>query len=222
MKYQVGGMTSLLHQLGFSYKKAKGVPGKSDPLQQESFLKCYHQIKNRGQVYFSDSSHPMLGPVLSSGWIKTGEDFQVKTNSGRQRAHVNGAIELKSLEVISRTSNTVNQQSMRELLRAIRRKNPEEKHLYLILDNASYNRSKKVKELAKDLGIKLIYLPPYSPHLNPIERLWKFLKKKVMANRSFEDLKSFKQEISKFLRGIRQYKDELSTLITDNFQVINP
>ena len=71
---------------------------------------------------------------------------------------------------------------MCDLLRAIRRKNPEEKHLYLVLDNAPYNRAKSVQDLAKKLEIKILYLPPYSPNLNPIERLWKFMKKKMHAN----------------------------------------
>lgn len=218
--YTVGGMTTLLHKMGFSYKKPKGVPGKVDPSQQQKFINQYNAVKALGPVYFGDSTHPMLNPVLSSGWIRKGEDFEVKTNSGRQRVNINGAIEIHSLDVISRSCETVDRNSMCDLLRAIREKNPTEKHLYLILDNAPYNRSKKVKALAKRLEIKILYLPPYSPNLNPIERLWKFMKKKVMANQYYEDLETFRREVMLFMRGIRKYKNELSTLITDNFQVI--
>lgn len=218
--YTVGGMTCLLHQLGFSYKKPKGVPGKLDPEQQKKFINQYNAVKAHGPVYFGDSTHPMLNPVLSSGWIKKGEDFEVKTNSGRQRVNINGAIEINSLDVISRSCETVNSKSICELLRAIRSRNPEERHLYFVLDNAAYNRSKEVKRLARELGIKVLYLPPYSPNLNPIERLWKFMKKKIMANQYFPDLETFRREVMLFMRGIRKYKDELSTLITDNFQII--
>jgi transposase len=106
------------------------------------------------------------------------------------------------------------------MLRSIKRKNPEENKVYLVLDGAAYNRSKKVRDLAKELGIRLIYLPPYSPNLNPIERLWKFMKKKVTANRYYEEFDDFKNNLMEFFRGIRKYRSELETLITDNFSVI--
>ena len=70
---------------------------------------------------------------------------------------------------------------MSDLLRAVRRKHPKERNLYMVMDNAGYNKLYQVQNLAEKLGIKIMYLPPYSPNLNPIERL-KFMKKKVMAN----------------------------------------
>lgn len=218
--YSVGGVTDLLHQLGFSYKKPKGVPGKANTEAQRKFINQYNAVKAHGPVYFADSTHPMLNPVLSSGWIKKGEDFEVKTNSGRQRVNINGAIEIGSLDVVARSCETVDRYSMCDLLRAIRAKNPDEKRIYLVLDNAPYNRSRVVRDLAARLEIRLLYLPPYSPNLNPIERLWKFVKQKVMANSYFPDLQSFRSEIMLFMRGIRKYRKELSTLITDNFQVL--
>ena len=77
-----------------------------------------------------------------------------------------------------------------------------------------------MKDLAKELEIKLMYLPVYSPNLNPIERLWKFMKKKVMANTYFPDLETFQKELMLFLTAIRKHKGELSTLITDNFHIV--
>lgn len=218
--YTVGGVTDLLHQLGFSYKKPKGVPGKANAEAQRRFINQYNAIKAHGRVYFADSTHPMLNPVLSSGWIRKGEDFEIKTNSGRQRVNINGAIEINSLDVIARSCATVNRYSMCDLLRAIRAKNSDEEKIYLVLDNAPYNRSKVVRALAKRLEIRILYLPPYSPNLNPIERLWKFVKQKVMANTYFPDLETFRREIMLFMRGIRKHREELSTLITDNFQVL--
>ena len=68
--YTVGGMNTLLHNLGFSYKKPKGVPGKAKMEEQQAFMSRYNRVKKRGLVYFADSTHPMLNPVLSSGWIR--------------------------------------------------------------------------------------------------------------------------------------------------------
>ena len=218
--YTIGGMTSLLHNLGFSYKKPKGVPGKAKRKEQEAFLEEYNEVKDKGLVYFADSTHPMLNPVLSSGWIRKRKEFDVKTNSGRERVNINGAIEINTLSVVSRSCKKVNGQSMSDLLRAVRRRHPKERNLYMVLDNAGYNKSYQVQDLAEELGIRIMYLPPYSPNLNPIERLWKFMKKKVMANTYYPDVKTFQQELMLFLRRIRKHKQELSTLITDNFHLV--
>ena len=218
--YTVGGMTTLLHQLGFSYKKPKGVPGKAKTEEQEAFVKKYNRVKKKGLVYFADSTHPMLNPILSAGWIRKGKEYEVKTNSGRQRVNINGAIEMKTLNVVSRSCKRVNGSSMCDLLRAIRLKHPKVKKIHLILDNAPYNKSNQVRDLAWKLKIKILYLPAYSPNLNPIERLWKFMKKEVMANRYFPDLETFQKELMLFLRGIRKHRQELSTLITDNFHIV--
>ena len=218
--YTVGGITTLLHKLGFSYKKPKGVPGKAKTEEQEAFVKRYNRVKKKGLVYFADSTHPMLNPILSAGWIRKGKEYEVKTNSGRQRVNINGAIEMQALSVVSRSCKRVNGSSMCDLLRAIRLKHPKARKVHLILDNAPYNKSNQVRDLALELKIKILYLPAYSPNLNPIERLWKFMKKKVMANRYFPDLETFQKELMLFLRGIRKHKQELSTLITDNFHIV--
>ena len=219
--YTVGGMTTLLHKLGFSYKKPKGVPGKADTEEQKAFVREYNRLKKKeGLIYFADSTHPMLNPVLSSGWIRKGRDFEVKTNSGRERVNINGAIEISSLDVVSRSCKRVNGSSMCDLLRAIRLRHSKAKKIHLILDNAPYNKSYRVRGLALELGIKILYLPSYSPNLNPIERMWKFVKKRVMANRYFPDLETFQRELMLFLRGIRKHRGELSMLITDNFHIV--
>ena len=219
--YTVGGMTSLLHQMGFSYKKPKGVPGKAKAEEQKAFVKKYNRIKEKkGLIYFADSTHPMLNPVLSSGWIRKGKAYEVKTNSGRQRVNINGAIEMNRLTVVSRSCKRVNGSSMCDLLRAIRLKHPKAKKIHLILDNAPYNKSNRLKDVARELKIKILYLPAYSPNLNPIERMWKYMKREVMANRYFPDLETFQRELMLFLRGIRKHRQELSSLITDNFHIV--
>lgn len=216
-----GGVTELLHRIGFSFKKATPVPGKAKKDKQQAFINQYNGVKPHGIVYFGDSTHPEFAPTITYGWIKTGENFDVKTNSGwRRRVNICGAISINSLDVIARSFDTVNKESICEILRAIRYKNPNEEKIYLVLDGAAYNKAFKVKKLAKNLNIRILYLPPYSPNLNPIERLWKFMKKKVTANRYFEEFDDFKKELMEFFRGIRKYKPELKTLINDNFSIM--
>jgi len=219
--YSVSGVTALLHSIGFTYKKTKPVPGKASKEAQELFIEAYRRIKSAGgKIYFADSTHPLHNAVISYGWIKKGEDFKIQCNSGRHRLNINGAVDIENLDVVTRTCDWVNADSICDILRAIRAKNPDDKKITLIMDNAAYNRSKKVKILAKKLKIKLLYLPPYSPNLNPIERLWKFMKKKILYNKYYEQLPEFEAACVNFFRGIRRYRDELETLLTDNFQVL--
>jgi len=219
--YTLSGLTDLLHRLGFTYKKTKSVPGKANKEAQELFILEYYRLKAEGEkIYFADSAHPHHNPVISYGWIKKGEDFEIPTNSGRYKINITGAVDINSLEVITRTSDWVNAESICDLLRAIRQKNPSGEFVHLVMDNARYNRAKKVKELAEELGIILVYLPPYSPNLNPIERLWKFFKKKVLYNHYYKDFPDFEDASLKFFRYIRKYRDELSTLLSDNFEVL--
>jgi transposase len=218
--YSRGGMTDLLHRLGFSFKKATAVPGKAKKEEQKKFIRRYKSLDPEVPLFFADSTHPEFGPSISYGWIKKGETFDVKTNSGwRKRVNICGAIEINSLQVIARSFATINKYSVCCLLRAIARKTGEKKS-YLVLDGASYNKAKIVRELAKKLKIRIIYLPPYSPNLNPIERLWKFMKKKVTANKYYEEFDDFKNSLMSFFKGIRKYKKELETLITDNFPIL--
>ena len=221
VKYSRGGMTDLLHRLGFSFKKPKSVPGKAERKKQEAFIREYKKVKSQGGlIYFGDATHPTFNTTLNYGWIKKGEEFEVKTNSGRFRININGAIEINTMDVITRSYPTINQYSICDFLKAVRVKNPDEKKITLILDQANYYRAKRVRALAKKLKIKLLYLPPYSPNLNPIERLWKFMKREALPNEYVEDFEDWKYGMMSFFRGIRKYRSELETLITDNFQLV--
>ena len=84
------------------------MPAKANADDQQRFLNRYRGAKAHGPVYFADSTHPMLNPVLASGWLKKGQDVTIRTNSGRQRVNINGAIEISTQDVIARTCDTVN------------------------------------------------------------------------------------------------------------------
>ena len=157
---------------------------------------------------------------MGYGWIKKGHDKFIKCNSGRAHLNINGAVNIQNLDVVTRQSKTVDKEAICDLLRAIKAKNPNEDKIYVVMDNASYNKSKKVRKLAKELGIRLKYLPPYSPNLNLAERLWRFFREEVLSMKFYETLNDFAKACSQFFRGIRKYKDRLSTLLVDNFQAM--
>ena len=218
--YSVSGMNNLLHRLGFTFKKAKGIPGKAKKEDQKHFLNVYNGLKPHGKVYFGDATHPLHNSILSYGWVKKGKEKEILTNSGRNRLNIFGAISIDDLDVVTKTYDTINQYSVCDFLIKLREKNPNGEKLYLILDRGPCNKALSVNVLAKFLNIKIIYLPAYSPNLNPIERLWKFFKKKVLYGHYYEKFKNFKLACDSFFRGVKKYKPELKTLITDNFSAI--
>jgi len=91
--------------------------------------------------------------------------------------------------------------------------------IVIVLDNARYQHCKLVEELAKELGITLQFLPSYSPNLNLIERLGKFVKKKCLDNVYYETFDEFTSGINVCLSRVEtDYKTELETLRKPNFQ----
>ena len=116
---------------------------------------------------------------------------------------------------------TVNGESIIEFFTTLKEAYSATTTLHVILDQAGYHRSKIVKSFAEEHGIKLHYLPPYSPNLNPIERLWKVMNEQVRNNRFFASAKEFRTALKDFFRvKILKMKEILKSRITDNFQII--
>ncbi len=223
VRYSTSGVTDLLHRLGFSYKKPKHVPGKQDPAKQHAFIEEYEQIKaDKGEndpIYFADATHPQHNSVPSYGWIKKGKEKELKANCGRQRLNINGAINIETLEPVTGFYDTINAQAAIHLFAKIEAKHPDANVIYVIVDNARYYRSRLLKQSVKGTKIKLIFLPPYSPNLNLIERYWKFFKKKVLNNHYYETFDEFKRACKSFFRKRKKYLPELQTLLAENFHI---
>lgn len=224
VQYSHSGMRQLLHRLEFVYKKAKTMPGKANAQLQQAYLEMLSKIlKNKGEQdthYYLDGVHPQHNTQLAYGWIKKGQDKIVKSNSGRQRININGALNADTLEVVIRTDDTINAQSTLELFKTLEQKHPHAQSIFITLDNARYYKNALIYEYLKTSKIKLLFMPPYSPNLNLIERLWKFMRKTILYNKYYEKFADFKVEVMSFFENIEQYSDKLSTLLTKNFQII--
>jgi transposase len=224
VKYTSKGMTSLLHQLDFTYKKPKHIPGKANSAAQQEFIEMYTQLKEdkaaEDRIYFADAAHTLHNSQPAYGWIKKGINMVIPSNTGRQRINLNGAYCIEDHSAVVHESETVNAQSTIELLKEIMRKQPLGL-IYIILDNAKYYHSQLVSEfLNQNLRVQFLFLPPYSPNLNVIERLWKFFKKKVTYNSYYAEFAVFRFYCLNFFKNIKKYRPELETLLTDNFQLI--
>lgn len=222
--YSISGMTDLLHSIGFSYKKPKIVPGKVDPQAQEEFLEKYWDIKeNKGKndpIYFMDGVHPQHNVQSSYGWIKRGKESEIKSNTGRKRLNINGAIDIDRMSCTTVMDDSVNAQSTIKLLKKIERKHRKSEKIYIICDNARYYRSRLVTEYLKDSKVELVFLPAYAPNLNLIERYWKYFRKIVLYNRYYEKFDDFKISCEIFFKNIKQHKTALRSLLTENFHIV--
>jgi transposase len=168
-------------------------------------------------VYFGDSAHFVMGAFLAMLWSFT--RIFIKTSSGRKRFNVLGALNAVTLQMVTVVNDTyINAWSVAELFEKLRKLHPSEK-ITFILDNAKYQKCHVAIAAANMLNIKLLYLPPYSPNLNLIERVWKFIRKKSLNCKYYETFGEFKSAILDCIEKFSgEYKPELESLLTWEFQ----
>lgn len=146
--------------------------------------------------------------------------ISIKTNHGRKRINILGALDLKNLKIISNlTEDKCNTERVVELLIKIKEMYPHKK-IVIVLDNAKYNHANNTRNFAKKMKIRFLFLPSYSPNLNLIERLWKFTKKKLVHNLYYEKFDLFVNEVKIYFENIGQYRPELINIMTQKFEII--
>jgi transposase len=129
---------------------------------------------------------------LLYGWIKKGERKEIKSNTGRKRININGALNAETREAIVVEANSINAESTICLLRKIEDCYPLAPYIYVFTDNARYYHSEAVANYLKTSKIILEPIPSYSPNLNLIERLWNFFHKKIHYNKYYETFAEFR------------------------------
>jgi transposase len=159
----------------------------------------------------------VLAPFLGYLWVRL--RLFIKAPCGRKRFNVLGAFNAMTHQLILVTNDTyINAQSVCELLGKIAAAHAGA-CVTLVLDNARYQKCAVVNAMADSLKIELLYLPSYSPNLNLIERLWKFVKKSVLYCKYYEDFPSFKAAITDCLAQAHlDHRAELDSLLTLRFQ----
>ena len=224
IKRSVSTVGKFLTSLGMRPRKVGAIPSKADPEKQEDFKnkqlnpRLDEAKQGKRLVFFVDAAHFVLAPLLGIVWSFA--RLFIQAPAGRKRFNVLGALNAITHELILVTNDTyINAQSVCELLHKISllgAKIP----ITLVLDNARYQKCKIVIALAKTLEIELLFLPPYSPNLNLIERLWKFVKKEVLYSKYYPNFSSFRHAILDCLNQTHTaHKKELDSLLTLNFQV---
>ena len=204
-------------------RKVKQIPAKVDIGAQETFKTqtlepLLEQAQNQAiHLFFVDAAHFVMLPFL--GYLYSLAVRYVRSVSGRKRFNVLGALHLLSHQLVTVTNHSyINAQSVCDLLDKLKQ-GYDDLPIVLVLDNARYQKCKLVFEKAADLNIQLVFLTPYSPNLNLIERLWKFVKKDVLYNKHYQDYDKFCQAISTSLALTHTtHKQALDTLLVPKFQ----
>jgi len=225
IRFSNSGLTNWLHNQGFTYKQPKGVPSKLDEQEQSKFISKYRELEKTlpkdEDILFMDSCHPTQATKLGYGWIKKGKEKQVKTTASRTRVNITGVINIKNREVEVEYYEKINSETTIEFFKKVESAYPNSKKINIILDQAAYHKSKAVETFIETSKINLHYLPPYSPNLNPIERLWKIMNEKVRNNKHFKDAKTFRSAIYTFFSDtIPRIPEILYSRINSNFQII--
>jgi transposase len=223
----LGRIRHYLHRLGMKPRKTGQIPSKADPVKQRQYHdEVIQPLLSKAQkgechVLFMDSVHFVLAAFVAVVWCF--ERTFVKTSPGRFRLNVIGAIHATSKKLTALYNTTyITADTVVALLERIA-KEYKGRPIHIFLDNARYQHCPLVKDTAVRLGIALEFLPPYSPNLNLIERLWKFVKAEVLAATYFQDAKTFQNAIVHFLNQLhkKKMKNELLTRLSSNFQLFD-
>jgi transposase len=223
------GLVKLLHRLGFEHRKPAALAGKMDPDWQRNFIATYEKMLRRQQadetVMFIDAVHPVYGARPVGCWAPKGAAVAVEQTTGREHLNIHGAIDLETGITQMLLVDRVDTRSTIALLTAIERRFPHQRCIHVIADRARCHHSRLVQEWLGRPGcrIRLYPLPPYCPHLNPIERLWGVMHRNITHNRCSKSLAAFQVEILTFLRRtVPQNWATFCDQITDNFRVRDP
>lgn len=230
--YSLSGVRKLLKRLGFSFHKVSSFLFKAKRDQQEAFVKDYEQDKPKVQSqgwrrYFIDGVHPLYGmEVLYYCWLPVGKRLELGVGGGRKRLNILGAFCPDDHEYLDRryTDKNLTAQSVIELFETMMAKHPGTKQFRIYLDNARYQHAKILKawveQTKADRGVTfdLKHLPAYSPNLNLIERLWKFMRKEALQtwHESFEKMQ---EAVAGVLDNLPDYKEQMRTLMTERFHL---
>lgn len=227
--YAVSSISGLMKRLGLKKLRPKTVPGKSPSLEdQVQWMLRYFSTREFARLdpgivqLFGDGMHLHHQLVPSLCWGDPKDPPILPTNSNRKRINILGAFSLLTYQLTHLTSeDNCDAQKVIAFLKKLLKAYPEAHSIVLYLDNASYFHAAEVQKwIEKHPQIIIEALPTYSPNLNLIDRLWRFVKGKLVANRYYEKYKTLRAQAFRVLNHIHEFKNELKTLMTEKFELI--
>ena len=228
LNYSRSGLIALLHRLGFDYRKPHKMPRGLNDVRQQAFIASYEKLLNTmaadEAVVFVDAVHPTHQVRAAGCWAPKDTAIAVEQTTGRQSLNIHGAINLETGQTQMLEVAKVNAMSLIALLKAIEAAHPAKSLIHVYLDNASYHHANVVRDWLNEQHRKSVlhFIPPYCPHLDPIEQCWALMHQHTTHNRDYRTFRQFKRAIVKFLRQtIPKNWNRFCDRITDNFRVIH-
>jgi transposase len=232
VSYSSSGVKELLKRLGVSYHKVTGFLWKADPDKQHAFVKrvARHQREAkrpgapRTRRYYVDACHPVWGlDLVFCCWLLLGQRLLVGMGGGRKRLNILGGYCPDDHEYVDYrlTRDNINGEQFINFMRLVRSLHPETEKFILYVDGARYYSSAVVKEwLKRHPEFHLSRIPAYSPNVNLIERMWKFLRAKALS-KWHKTFAAMQAAVSEVLDHLEDYRGELQTLMTETFHIID-
>jgi len=227
VKYSVEGVRVLLKRHGLTFSRPKTVPG-TPPTEEEQkkFIEQYYDMKNNSEdgtvVLFGDGMHLVHQNIPGFCWGDPEKPKVIQTNTGRCRLNILGAYNPDTNSLVHLTGEeNCNAEKVIEFFTLLLTAYKNSRKIILILDNARYFKAEIVREWLKDnRKLELIFLPAYSPNLNLIERLWRFVKSKIVKNTYYKKYITFRAKTFQLLNSISEYKEKLKTLMVEKFEIV--
>lgn len=227
VSYTIEAVRKLLKRNGLKFSLPKSIPGNPpDEEVQKEFVEKYNEMKKsseEGTVFlFGDGMHLLHQNIPGYCWIDPENPLIIKTNTGRKRLNILGAYNPDDFSLIHLTGeencNALRAIEFFILILSTYKNAPK---IIIFLDNASYFKAEIVRNwLEENPRFKVIFLPPYSPNLNLIERLWRFVKDRLVKNTYYKKYISFRAKTFQLLNSISEHKDKLKTLMVEKFEII--
>jgi len=222
----VTAVSRLLKKHGFKRLKCGSLPAKADTTAQNKFYEdILHPLMKKAEqgniaLLFMDASHFVLGCDYL-GYIYSRVRRFVRTFSGRKRYNVLGAIDYITKRILTVTNDSyITAAEVCNMLRIIAEEYSG-KTVHLIIDNARYQKCAVVQTLAQQLGITLQFIPPYSPNLNLIERIWKFVKGELRS-KYYDDFSEFQRKIDSIIESTaKENLPKINKLIGEKVQLFD-
>ncbi len=226
MDIPLSSLSRFMKEHGIKKYKCGSLPAKADFVKQRLYYDntmstlLEKALDNEVVCLFMDASHFVIGSdFLPAIWGR--QRVHLKTMSGRMRYNVLGAIDYATKKIWTVTNDSyITSKEVMEMLHQLRDAY-KGKEIHIFLDNAAYQRAKAVQALALELGIYLEFIPSYSPNLNLIERVWRFVKGELRV-KHYDDFAEFKTKIDEIIASsTTTNKQKLVTLINGKIQLFD-
>ena len=225
--YSISGLTDLLHQLGFTYKLTTPVPCQADAQAQVDFLDELavleaHVERGEAVLYYADAAHPTHNTRCTRAWCEVDQERSLLTVSGRERVNLNAALNAYCpTQVLLDETTCVNAQSTRRLYEQLLAAHPDKARIYVVCDNAHHYKNRELRAWLADKPICQVFLPPYSPNLNLIERFWKYLRQKIINTTFYRTKGQFRAAVLDFFTRLPEFGPDLASRLTRKFHILD-